>query len=317
MLPASRRPRKQSCPQRSAEDTDGSLGRILTLNFGWVNNPRYQFPDSTPVSRRSSCRSFFTDSSILTESGHELSNSGSSQSSGSDAAISHLFGPFHQGYQMKHDLNILSQSEDKSKHLIHATSDDPIACHASSEHETVQTKSPYSLANQYLDTMVRDDHWRKLCLRKIRQARRKIPLVAQSLQPSASNYEPLSPISERRSSFDQSRNLKRKNTKRIARLPPTPPISPKPSTHRRRSLDDSDSGFVSSSPSPHPHNTKTRSRSNRKCSIETTTPTPLIDIPASMVGRSCLSCGCTNTTCWRRSMGGIICNSCGLRLPRS
>ena len=162
-----------------------------------------------------------------------------------------------------------------------------------------------SLADQYLDTMIMDDVWRAACWRKIRQNNRKIKRLNTQLHRAsliAPSHHP-QPISKTRSK----EKLKSKSTH------PTPSPNLNKKYRKPTSPRCSDSGFVSSSPTPNPP-TCFRVRSTRNCPIQTSnTATISIDIPASMVGRSCFSCGCTNTTCWRRTLGGIICNSCGLR----
>jgi hypothetical protein len=184
----------------------------------------------------------------------------------------------------------------------------------------------YSLANQYLDTMIMDDVWRAACRKRIRQLQRK---QRELKRLTFTAPKPLARISKtlvsrhpklahkKRSFFPVKSKPAIKSTIKYKTVLPTPPLSPKyrskPSSPRR-----SDSGYISSSPTftptPPPPN-YLRVRSTRNCPITPTTTTISIDIPASMIGRSCLSCGCTNTTCWRRTLGGIICNSCGLRYP--
>ena len=161
------------------------------------------------------------------------------------------------------------------------------------------------LADQYLDTMIMDDAWRATCWRKIRQNNRKLkrlkaPLARDSATAPSRHPKPISkPRSKGEIKFKSTRSTPSLNLKKKCRKP--------------TSTRGSDSGFVSSSPTPNPP-TYLRVRSTRNYPIQTSNTTSIsIDIPASMVGRSCLSCGCTNTTCWRRTLGGIICNSCGLR----
>lgn len=164
-------------------------------------------------------------------------------------------------------------------------------------------KSPtiktYSLADQYLDTMVMDDFWRAACVRQIRQNRRKQLALKRG-----------EAIANRQSSEQSSFRPYRKKSQTIS---PTPPNSPRAQyDHKVSSPHGSDSGFISSSPTPTPPD-YLRVRSTRNCPVSDHSATISINISTSMVGRSCLSCGCTTTTCWRRTLGGIICNSCGLR----
>jgi hypothetical protein len=185
---------------------------------------------------------------------------------------------------------------------------------------SVSTSSHYSseyvsLAGMYLDTMIPDDHWRAACLRQIRQNQRKPRLNVDTKHTSHRRSPALAP------SPKFSKIVKKEHTSIVKSMsvvkpkmaPPTPPVSPKNQSLRKLSSSgSSDSGFVSLSPSPCPL-PYLRIRSTRNRPISPTAETISLDIPASMVGRSCLSCGCTTTTCWRRTLGGIICNSCGLR----
>jgi hypothetical protein len=172
---------------------------------------------------------------------------------------------------------------------------------------------PASLADQYLDTMVMDDVWRAACLEKIRQNQRK----HRALKRLNVESEQLPSHHDRSKQPSHGRPTKitKKHTSVVKSkmAPPTPPISPKGQSRKPSSPNGSDSGFVSSSPSPcaPPY---VRVRSTRNYPITPPTESISLDIPASMGGRSCLSCGCSNTTCWRRTLGSIICNSCGLRL---
>ena len=173
--------------------------------------------------------------------------------------------------------------------------------------------------------MIIDDFWRAACRKRIRQLQRK---ERELKRLTVTAPKPLTRISKalvhrhpklvhkKRSFFSIQSKPAIKSTIKYKTVLPTPPLSPKakyrskPSSPRR-----SDSGYISSptsSPTPSPPN-YLRVRSTRNCPIAPTTTTISIDIPVSMIGRSCLSCGCTNTTCWRRTLGGIICNSCGLR----
>jgi hypothetical protein len=161
-----------------------------------------------------------------------------------------------------------------------------------------------SLANQYLDTMIMDDAWRAACIRKIRQNRRKQRALKQLNNNTATKevHQYSSKHPKRLSNTLSKDQLKSKVTSSKGL---------KKKCNKSTSPRGSDSGFVSSSPTPGP-STCLRVHSTRNYTIQSSNTTVSIDLP-SMIGRSCLSCGCTNTTCWRRKLGGIICNSCGLR----
>ena len=172
-----------------------------------------------------------------------------------------------------------------------------------------------------------DDAWRAACRKRIRQVQRKqreikrlTNTAPKPLVRISSTLVPRHPTLARKKRFVKplkSKHVVKSAIKYKANLP-TPPLSPKTKYRRTPSPPSrSDSGFISfSSPTPTPTPPNyLRVRSTRNCPITPTTTTISIDIPASMIGRSCLSCGCTNTTCWRRTLGGIICNSCGLRYP--
>lgn len=172
-----------------------------------------------------------------------------------------------------------------------------------------------SLADQYLDTMVMDDVWRAACINKIRQNKRKLAPKPVFKKSSKRNQRAATAAK----SVDHLHNVSMKTYKsrsRYATHAPTPPVGPRAAYRSEDSSSpSSDSGFISSSPTPAPSPSRPlRMRSTRSWPMNNSSASNLIDIPASMVGRSCLSCGCTNTTCWRRTLGGIICNSCGLRL---
>ena len=163
-----------------------------------------------------------------------------------------------------------------------------------------------SLADQYLDTMIMDDVWRAACLRKIRQNQRtqralkhlNVNSTKQLQHTTASSNHPKRPSKLRSNTQLKSKIVSSDSAKKKSR--------------KLTSHGGSDSGFVSSSPTPGPP-TYLSVRSTRSYPVQTSNTTISIDVPSSAVGRSCLSCGCTNTTCWRRTLGGIICNSCGLR----
>jgi hypothetical protein len=143
-----------------------------------------------------------------------------------------------------------------------------------------------SLGDQYLDTMIQDDRWRHLCLQQIRESRRIARKKRLSLPVKVKSRVPVEDLT-----------------------PLTPPVSPKSCVPGKS--DDEDSGFHSGSPGRKP------GRTTRRCPPQEELSSGYgIEVRRKMVGRSCLSCGCTSTTCWRRSLDGVICNSCGLRYTR-
>ena len=158
-----------------------------------------------------------------------------------------------------------------------------------------------SLADQYLDTMIPDDFWRALCRRKIRQKQRKLQELQRSNAGSNATFD-LKAIHPHR---------KWKSKHFAKRRSCAPVISKDRLSRKSDSPGGSDSGFISSSPPPSVP--RLRVRPTHNCPVQSFIPTMSIDTSISMTGRSCLACGCTNTTCWRRTLGGIICNSCGLR----
>lgn len=189
--------------------------------------------------------------------------------------------------------------------MMSATDTDPSAEHI-------------SLADQYLDTMVMDDRWRALCLEAIRAKHQRQRLLKRAdMKSTRQSRSSNTPVRPRRGASNLTRKVN-VTGKKLESTPPTPPISPRvahrndPSPCSTRS----DSGFISSSPSPAPP-AHLRLRSTRNCPVANTPATISIDVSPSMIGRTCLSCGSSNTTCWRRTLGGIICNSCGLRLVYS
>jgi hypothetical protein len=291
--------RKQLCPQRAPSDTDIGLGRTLTLNVGW-SDP--EIDDKNSLLRRNSCRSSLTNGAL--SSSASIQSNFDSHCRQTAIKIDSICYPCFEMTQPRPICSRADESRPRSHSSIRSACGDLSVRPSCEQQDQSPPKLPWSLADQYLDTMVMDDRWRKLCHKKIRQVRRKVPYESQH----SHSHSPIA-ISGYTPSSSSRRNIKK--TKKSVILPPTPPISPKV-PFRRKSLDDSDSGFVSSSPSPLSP-TRNQLRSSRKCPLEPPAPTPLIDISASMIGRSCLSCGCINTTCWRRTMGGIICNSCGLR----
>ena len=172
-----------------------------------------------------------------------------------------------------------------------------------------------SLADQFLDTMVMDDRWRSLCLEAIRTEHQLQRLLKRANKKSTTRQSRSSNTTVRpeRSASNLTRKI---HTKKLEPMPPTPPISPRVADRNQTCSTRSDSGFISSSPSPTPP-AHLRLRSSRNCPVVNSPATISIDVSPSMVGRTCLSCGSSNTTCWRRTLGGIICNSCGLRLAHS
>ena len=172
---------------------------------------------------------------------------------------------------------------------------------------------PISLADQYLDTMMMDDTWRAACIAKISQTERKQLALKRLSKRSTKRRLRHSTATKTAYPLLKASQKADKTHSREGINPLTPPVSPRAAYRAEHSSSpSSDSGFISSSPTPTPSK-PLRMRSTRNCPISNSTASTLIDVPASMVGRSCLSCGCTNTTCWRRTLGGIICNSCGLR----
>jgi hypothetical protein len=164
------------------------------------------------------------------------------------------------------------------------------------------TSSSSPLADQYLDTMVMDDFWRALCHRRIRQNQPKL----HDLNRVKANSN---------ASFVQkpARTLRKYKSKYHTKSRPSASVISRDKFAKKSiSPGTSDSGFISSSPSPITAS-YLRVRSTRNFPVQNLIPTMSIDTSLSMIGRSCLSCKCTNTTCWRRTLGGIICNSCGLR----
>ena len=160
-----------------------------------------------------------------------------------------------------------------------------------------------SLADQYLDTMPMDDFWRALCARKIRQKQRKLQALKRTQIIPKKPSPPKPPVRQLARQY-KSKHFCRRRT----RLP----LVSKPKAARKHKSQSSDSGFISSSPPP--RTSRFHLRSTEACPGQALMgPTLPVDTSLSIIGRSCLSCNCTNTTCWRRTLGGIICNSCGLR----
>ena len=159
-----------------------------------------------------------------------------------------------------------------------------------------------SLADQYLDTMVMDDGWRSACFWQIREGRRLQRLLKR--------------LNNRKSSIGRS-----DPPKIPAKVVSKPKMKPEPvldnssvshemdQENGLRYTDSSDSGFYSwSLTSSSSATLRTRSTRSSRNSL---TPAPG-DRPLQE-GRRCLSCKAPDTTCWRHALGGIICNSCGLR----
>jgi hypothetical protein len=283
-----RAPRKQAIPHRSPSRADLEPGRVYTLSFGMNGSP-----DSNELSQ------FDTFGSI--PSSFSTAGSKSSLERKSQCIDGHLMPLLSGGNDVSpKDVAIVrtvaTQFRNAPQSLNSPTSKEP------------DLSTSYSLADQYLDTMVMDDVWRAACVEKIHQnQRRQEALRRFTVKPTNARCRISSVVPASRPNKPKKLshvNLKPKIAKQITSLYHKKPASPP----------GSDSGFVSCSPTPPP--TYLRVRSTRKCPLNNPSATISIDIPASMVGRSCLSCGCTNTTCWRRTLGGIICNSCGLRNPR-
>jgi hypothetical protein len=303
-----RAPRKQSLPHRGPSSDDLAPGRVFTLAFG------------TPGSQKFDQQSYAAASHIdrnMFVSGHFVSSTSKGSSCGHRSTSTNDV----DGEDVNpEDLAIQNPiATTQSEH-----SDDDVALIPLS---SSIKNGEHLLANQYLDTMVMDDTWRALCKKRIRQVRRKqqglkrlktapkpLPYISTRLvsrRPRiAIKNKPFFPVKSKLGVKSKSSATKSKPKTSL----PTPPLSPKTKYCKATtsSSSRSDSGFISSSPTPGPPS-YLRVRSTRNCPITPTTTTISIDIPISMIGRSCLSCGCTNTTCWRRTLGGIICNSCGLR----
>lgn len=172
------------------------------------------------------------------------------------------------------------------------------------------TEVHISLADQYLDTMVMDDKWRALCLETIRlNQRRQYLLKRRNTKSTTRQNRPTTATGRPRRDTSCVGKI---TAKHLASTPPTPPISPKAAHRKQPRSTRSDSGFISSSPSPAPL-AYLRLRSTRNYPVTNAPVTMSIDVSPSMIGRTCLSCRSANTTCWRRTLGDIICNSCGLR----
>ena len=299
-----RRSRKQLCPQRALSSNDPSVGRVLTLNFRSTDD--WQMNKAPVLDSGFGRNPSSVNGSVSARLFQSLPVSRANQQFEDPGSLPHLTATL-MPFPPVSSLKCAAESGPARKDFSSGSTSDPESSVPSCQAKPA-SKALYSLANQYLDTMVMDDRWRRLCLKKIRQSRDH----RHARQPSQPKPTSMKEQAQSEGGLASGLRGNKRKTRRSLTLPPTPPISPKLS-YRRKS-DDSDSGFVSSSPTPLPP-TSARVRPTRKCPIELPAPTPLVDISVSMVGRSCLSCGCANTTCWRRMMGGIICNSCGLRYP--
>jgi hypothetical protein len=276
-----RAPRKGSLAQRSPSYDDHQPGRIFSLPFGcW----RSHTPDSVaPSSRSSDAREPRLADAICSDKATGL-------------------------VSQRHSIQVIRDGDPhaQSRRPSHSSSSSTAVTSIFTSTAPSTPSFTPSLADQYLDTMPMDDFWRALCHRKIRQKQRKLQALKRvqiiSKKASAPNPPPPQPVRQYKSIH---------YCRRLTRLTRLKVIS-KPKPTRKRKSPSSDSGFISSSPPP--NTSRFRFRSTRRCPGEglmgSTIP---IDTSLSMFGRSCLSCNCTNTTCWRRTLGGIICNSCGLR----
>ena len=385
-----RRFRKQPNPCRAPSGSDISDGRVLTLSFGMINSSEIA---RATISQRGPYGTLTIPEYAAMGKVEGISSGKASQESHADESI-------------HNDLKRMSVTNDTAalERNPSIVSADPVSdpqCNGTSGTDVSRLRKGASLANLYLDTMVPDDTWRRLCLHEIKRKRKYLRIIGSSttksgcraktveephstphalnvqtpkairktvkiktrsktaasasvnsrilqtsikslkkppskptkvqfrtygtyrerpkptrpkfftVEPRCKGRSVMKPAEKKQpdSSQSQAKDSSKKQKRPITELP-TPPISPKISSHRR--AEDSDSGFVSSllSPIPVP---ASRIRSTRKHPIQGTAGLMSIDIPPSMVGRECLSCRCTNTTCWRRVMGGVICNSCGLR----
>ena len=284
-----RTPRKQNLPHCAPSGEDLAPGRIFVLDFGMAGscNPLGQLQSS--FHRSPSIASTIVDlESVI-----------------GPAPI--LYGENHikqDDFRDHIDVAVESSSAQSVVHCDHSVSEVTPAVTTTSVNSGLPKQ--FSLADQYLDTMIMDDFWRAACINQIRQNQRRQRalkrLEAKQRQTFFSGPSPPSEQPSRQMFCEKSRTIS-----------PTPPGSPYvQGSHKTCSPRGSDSGFISFSPTPNP-SSYLRVRSTRNCPVSNPSSTISIDMSASMVGRSCLSCRCTTTTCWRRTLGGIICNSCGLR----
>lgn len=159
----------------------------------------------------------------------------------------------------------------------------------------------FSLADQYLDTMIMDDVWRAACLRAIRHSQQQKRRALKRLALSSIEQRQCNSITD---SYNQSMLPSKTRFKDKSKIPPSTPIT-SPSCP-----DDSDNSCVSY---PTISNSPTaRVHSTRSHPIDDST-TLTIDVLTSTPRRHCVSCKRTSTTCWRHALGGSLCNSCGLR----
>ena len=296
-----REPRKQSLPHRAPSRDDLAPGRVFRITFGRTGSQTFHEQSQTSARRIAITSVATCTDSTESESGYSGYLSSLTDNQGRDEINHKPFG--------SEKSKATKRSENDSVPVDSSRSD--------------QVEESYSLASQYLDTMVMNDGWRAACKKRIRQVQRK---QRPPKRPNVTTPKPLVSISKalvsrhpklahkERSFFSTKFKSAIKSFIKYEADLPTPPLSPKTKYGSKPPSPDRSSGqFVSSSsPTPAAPN-YLRIRSTRNCPIIPTTTTLSIDIPASMIGRSCLSCGCTNTTCWRRTLGGIICNSCGLR----
>jgi len=160
----------------------------------------------------------------------------------------------------------------------------------------------WQLADQYLDTMVMDDGWRNACLRHISEGRRRQQSITKQLEVRDPSF----------SLLDHFKLPAKVRTKRKIKSDPVlakPPISPK-ADRASSTGPSSDSGFFSCSPTPNSPMTVGTTRCTRTGHKSIAAS---VDDQPRKGGRRCLSCKSPNTSCWRHALGGIICNSCGLR----
>jgi hypothetical protein len=160
-----------------------------------------------------------------------------------------------------------------------------------------------SLADQYLDTMIMNDLWRAICLRIILQSQRKRQVFQR---PRPTSIKPHDNPSAATVMHSNTRSIRQGKSKIGSSTSPTN------SNKADSSSSNLESDFNSDLPAPHSEITGP-ARSTRSQFTTGFDGTISIDSLASTSGRCCLSCKSTNTTCWRKVSGGVVCNSCGLR----
>ena len=175
---------------------------------------------------------------------------------------------------------------------------------ASSCFDSSHLKTP-SLADQYLDTMKMDDSWRAACYLQIRNAR-KVERALKRLKGR------ISFVSQPRPSKVASTVLSapRKKAKQDFNNHSVSAISGR--DNASASVGSSDSGYFSGSPPPNSQPTLDTDSIGISRSI-----TSIVSFDPLPERRRCLSCKSPETSCWRHALGGIICNSCGLRFNHS